>query len=188
MLVHVTWRVVVSPDQPIRCRRYCSRCGKVASFTSSGRFRVNANGKRLDAWLVYSCDGCGRSWCLEILERASVRTVPAATYQKLSQNDAGLARRCALDVHALRSQGALLDTVDFEVQPAGETRRAAASSTEITMSLPEPLPIRLDRVLAVGLGRPRREVRELGAQGRVEVVGAGALQRPVMNGQRVVII
>jgi hypothetical protein len=191
MLVRVTWRVV-SSNRSIRCRRYCSRCGGAAIFTSSGRFRVNTNGKRVDAWLVYTCDGCGRSWNLEILERAPVRTLAPATYQQLLQNDGGLARRYALDADRLRRRGAQPEPVDFEVHPSltGDETPRATTSMEITMLLPEALTIRLDRVLAVGLGRSRREIRQLGEQGGIDVVGADnrrALDRPVVNGQRVLI-
>ena len=40
--------------------RRCGGCGKKMVFECAGKFRVNANGRRLDVWLIYRCQRCGR--------------------------------------------------------------------------------------------------------------------------------
>ena len=61
------WRVVAQSTP--RILRRCARCDQVRPFRSSDRFRVNANGRKLDVWLVYRCDACGVSWNRTLLER-----------------------------------------------------------------------------------------------------------------------
>ena len=59
---------MIKPVKPPAVRRQCPGCGKDL-YESTGRFRVNANGNRLDVWLIYRCMQCGKSWNMEILER-----------------------------------------------------------------------------------------------------------------------
>lgn len=62
------WKV--RPVKPPAVRRQCPGCGTAKSiYESTGKFRVNANGSRLDVWLIYRCVRCKKSWNMEILER-----------------------------------------------------------------------------------------------------------------------
>lgn len=36
----------------------CGGCRRKTEFVNTGRFRVNANGNRLDVWLIYQCERC----------------------------------------------------------------------------------------------------------------------------------
>ena len=65
-----TWRIL-APDPPLAVRR-CRRCDRARPFRSSGRFRVNANGRRLDIWLVYRCTACEASWNRPVHERVDL--------------------------------------------------------------------------------------------------------------------
>ena len=67
-------------------------------FHSSDKIRVNANGKRVDAWLVYKCTCCGSSWNRPILERRPVRTIEPDLLMSLRASEPMLARRLAFDV------------------------------------------------------------------------------------------
>ncbi|MFD9517008.1 DUF1062 domain-containing protein [Streptomyces sp. NPDC059979] len=63
-----TW-VVVPTYLPIVLRR-CHRCPS-GRFQVHGKFRVNANRKLLEAWLLASCAGCG-----DTTERAVLNLLP----------------------------------------------------------------------------------------------------------------
>ena len=51
--------------------RRCGGCGKKMVFECAGKFRVNANGRRLDVWLIYRCQRCGHTWNIPLYERIS---------------------------------------------------------------------------------------------------------------------
>lgn len=36
----------------------CSKCGAKTRFRNTKKFRVNANGNKLDVWLIYQCENC----------------------------------------------------------------------------------------------------------------------------------
>ncbi|MED1874141.1 DUF1062 domain-containing protein [Brevibacillus borstelensis] len=42
----------LSPPPAIK---YCKKCGKKTEYVCSGLFRVNAQCKYLDIWLIYKC-------------------------------------------------------------------------------------------------------------------------------------
>jgi hypothetical protein len=65
--VSIAWTIIAHTEpQPIL---NCSRCSGARPFRSSGLFRLNANGKRLDAWLIYRCAACDNAWNRTIFER-----------------------------------------------------------------------------------------------------------------------
>ncbi|MGK6315295.1 DUF1062 domain-containing protein [Neorhizobium sp. DT-125] len=55
-ILRVEWTVI--PKSPPRPILSCAGCGSQRPFRSSGRIRLNASGKRLDAWLIYKCTAC----------------------------------------------------------------------------------------------------------------------------------
>lgn len=46
-------RWIVTPQRLPAVIRRCPKCGQKTEFENSGRFRVNANGRLLDVWLIY---------------------------------------------------------------------------------------------------------------------------------------
>ena len=52
----------------------CVDCRSESATTGEGRFRVNANGKLLDVWLLVRCVYCDRTSKLTVHERAPVRS------------------------------------------------------------------------------------------------------------------
>jgi hypothetical protein len=94
----------ITPEIAPRPLINCNRCGGVKAYRCSEKFRVNANGKRIDVWLIYRCIDCDNSWNFGILERCNRRDIAPALLRALESNDPALARRHAFDVVALRSR------------------------------------------------------------------------------------
>ena len=69
----------------------CGGCGKKQEFINSGRFRVNANGNRVDVWLIYRCKKCKHSWNLIIYERVKPSKIKPDDYELFMENDFELA-------------------------------------------------------------------------------------------------
>jgi hypothetical protein len=168
----VTWRIV--PSRPPHLVRFCPRCDVPRPFASSGRFRVNACGRRLDVWLVYRCTVCDASWNLEIVERATPQSIGAARLAAYHRNDAALAWSCAFDASRLGRASAPIEPAPAYVERAP----LAAGPVAVRLCVPFPVRIRLDRLLARQLGIPRSQLRAL-------VHPASALRRPVFHGELV---
>src|SRR5216683_7280150 len=98
--LRVQWTIVprIAPQPWLKC----NRCRGTRRFRSSEKIRVNANGKRLDAWLIYKCTSCDSTWNRPILERRHVRTIDPLFLMSLRTNEPRLARRLAFDAEDLR--------------------------------------------------------------------------------------
>ena len=168
----------------------CSRCGEAKPFRSSDKIRVNANGKRVDAWLIYKCMGCGSTWNRPILERRPVRTIEADLLASLHASESMLVRRLAFDVDGLRRSAGHVEEFDDVLV----TRTVLLESTtparqlEILCSVPEPVGLRIDRLLANELQLSRSRIQRLAKTGDLTAFPRGSnLRRTVRDGMRLVI-
>lgn len=151
----VQWTIVprVAPQPWLNC----NRCGGPKPFRSSGKIRVNANGKRLDAWLIYKCTACDGTWNRPVVERQPVPAALAA----LRDSEAALVRRLEFDIGALRRHAGRIEQFDDVVV----TRTVLSESVlparrlEILCIVPEPTALRLDRLLARELQVSRSRLR-----------------------------
>ncbi|WP_348643178.1 DUF1062 domain-containing protein [Mesorhizobium sp. B2-7-2] len=164
----------------------CNRCGGLKPYRCGGKFRVNANGKRIDVWLIYRCVDCDNSWNFAILERRNRRDIEPALLAAIESNDQDLVRRHAFDSAMLRDRAGRIEespgvTVRKELL-AGEPGRATTLAIELRIEGTTPL--RLDRLLAGELGLSRSRLQALDDRKRltIEPDGGRALRKPVRGG------
>ena len=182
----ITW-TITSSSSPIPILP-CARCKNQRAFASSGRFRLNANGKRLDAWLIYRCTVCDQTWNRPVFERRARNTVDPELLDALQRNDPGLASKTAFDTTSIKRWKHGGDHGLSVAKAVVSACVADAALLEITVRMPSPVPgKRCDKLLALGLGVSRSAVGKLARTGWLtfEPAAANALARPVRDGQRV---
>jgi hypothetical protein len=146
--------------------------------------RVNAQGKRLDAWLVYNCASCGNRWNRPILQRRNVRDIEPSLLDALLSNDSDHVRRLAFDVEDLRRKlEKIEDFPDVDVRKQPLNAPSAPDRLEVRLEAPLPVNLRLDRLLANELRLSRTHIEELACCARLRVPGEGerALRRRVKD-------
>ena len=92
----------------IKVYHRCGGCGKKQEFLNSGKFRVNANGNRVDVWLIYRCKKCKHSWNLTIYERRNPSKISSEEYELFMENDFELANQYGNDIEFLKRNNAEL--------------------------------------------------------------------------------
>lgn len=80
----------VKTTEPYVLIRNCT-CGGKKKFFSTEKFRVNANKKNLDVWLIYTCEKCGHTYNLPILKRVNPLDIPTWKLDAFLNNDMELA-------------------------------------------------------------------------------------------------
>ncbi len=160
-ILRVRW--TVTPKDAPQPLIACNRCGCRKPFQSSGKFRLNAQGKRQDAWLIYKCTSCQSTWNCPVFVRKHIREIDPATMQALQSNSKPLAKKMAFDGILLRRHAqSVKESNDADV------RKEIVSGTakpwlalEILLAVPFHIPLRTDRLLARELGLSRTQLRNL---------------------------
>lgn len=164
----------------------CASCGGNRPFQPSGKIRLNANGKRLDAWLIYKCTDCDRTWNRPIFERRLATDIPAADLAALRAGDPAYVRRLAFDLDAIRRKTSRIEQSELvDVEKVTLAAPAGWTALDIAFHAPEPVGLRLDRLLAAELGVTRSRIAALEAAGRLALTAGASLKRPPRDGLRV---
>jgi hypothetical protein len=139
----------------------------------TGKFRMNANGKLLDVWMLIRCELCDRSSKIPVHERVNVRALEAEKLLMFEDNDPAMARSLAMD-------GALASKARYQLDwsgtwkletgmPSGELERADPAPLTVTIRFELPVPIRAEKLLMTGFGLSRSAVRAMVASGRIRL-------------------
>ncbi len=154
---------IVTPDQLPAVIRRCPKCGKKTEFINSGKFRVNANGRLIDVWLIYRCGQCETSWNMTIWERAEAGRLEKEEYEGFLKNDPGLAEKYGnnRDLFTRNKAEVAVANVEYHVTavdtayPCGE-----ANAMEIEIRIPPGFDLRADIFLMQQLPVSRSRIKK----------------------------
>ena len=157
--------VVVPTCLPL-VRRRCHVCA-AERFRPNGKFRVNANHKLIDAWLLVLCTECGETVKLTVLERVNVRSVRPELLNRLHANDPGLAAELLQDPVLQRRNRIALDWEGAWRLDTGGSDHLDREVIDISVRFAARIPIRPVRLIAEGCGLSRAEVERLIVEGKL---------------------
>jgi len=137
----------------------------------SGKFRVNANGKLLDIWLLLCCAACGQTSKVPVHERVHVQSLERARRLAYETNDPAMVRELTMSASLAAKNGYRLDwtgTWELETDTRSYWPNDPGPLT-VLISFELPAPVRVERLLTLGLGLSRAEVRRMVADGRIRL-------------------
>ena len=176
-LKKIEYKIV--PKNSFLVIRNCPKCGKKTHFKNTKKFRVNANGSKLDIWLIYQCEECRHTLNLAIYERKKVSSIPKNEYQRFLDNDEQLAEMYGKDIQLFRKNNADIDfeRLNYDFIKRHETTECTASEegTEITINNPYQLKIAPEKQIAVVLELSRSQVKSLLETGEIELTNYGGV-------------
>ncbi|MBQ7955691.1 MAG: DUF1062 domain-containing protein [Lachnospiraceae bacterium] len=150
--------------------RNCSGCGAKARYINTKRFRVNANGNRLDVWLIYQCEKCKHTFNLTVYERQKTQSVPKEEYLRFLNNDEELAEEYGRNFQFFKKNKAEVDSENIEYQ-FRKVQEMISESTpervEIVINNSYGLKIRPEKQIAEVLGISRSKVKYLMEQEKI---------------------
>ncbi len=157
---------VVTPTCLPLVIRHCHACAS-ERFRASGKFRVNANHKLLDAWLLVLCTGCGETAKLTVLERTNVRSLRPELLDRLHDNDPDLTAELLQDPVLQHRNRIALDWDNAWRLDTGGSDYLDREVIDISVRFAARIPVRPARLIAEGCGLPRSEVERLITEGKV---------------------
>lgn len=112
----ITWEVKVN-NTPLLIKK-CSHCDS-DRFYCSDKFRMNAQKKNIDVWLIYRCVKCDNTCNLTLLSRSKPDLIDKTLFHSFSMNDKDTAWKYAFSTEMERKNNLKLDygSVEYEVIP-----------------------------------------------------------------------
>jgi hypothetical protein len=154
-----------------RIVRRCHECS-CERFVADGKFRVNASHKVLDVWLLVLCSECGTTIKLEVLERATVRSIGPELLNRLHVNDVDLAAELLQNPSVRRRNRVSLDWDDAWRLDTGGPVAVRDDAIDVAVRNAAQIPVRPVQLIAEGFGLTRGEV------GRLKREPACSAERP----------
>lgn len=162
----------IVPKETYKIKRVCAGCGGKQFFECKEKFRVNANGNRVDVWLIYGCEKCGHTYHLPIYERVKMDRISKMEYQEFLENDVDTVFRYGTDKSIFGKNRAEIawELAKFELVTMGKNKPEFVN-TPILVNLYNPygIPVRKDKVLSKILQISRSKVIELINEGELFV-------------------
>ncbi len=145
------------PKEAYRILRNCPKCGSRSSFISTNNFRVNANGNRIDIWLIYQCEKCRHTYNLTIYERMKPSFLGREEFKAFLENDKELVLKYGLNKGIFEANRAQIDTSKIPYS----LKKLKEEKGELVIKNPYGLKLRTDRLVAEILEISRGAAKEL---------------------------
>ena len=81
----------IVPEESFKIIRNCSGCGCKTTYHNTNSFRINANGNKIDVWLIYQCIKCKHTNNLTVYERCRPESMKKEEYEEYLRNSSKLA-------------------------------------------------------------------------------------------------
>lgn len=114
-MIQYIWEVKIM-NTPF-LKRKCSHCSS-DRFYCSEKFRMNAQKKNIDIWLIYNCLKCGSSYNMTIFSRIKPENIDKNLFNKFSENCTKTAWDYAFSRETARKNNVELDfeSVRYELE------------------------------------------------------------------------
>lgn len=151
--------------------RSCPKCGRKTHYRNTNKFRINANGNKLDVWLIYHCTECKHTLNIAIYERKKVSSIPKEEYQCFLENDETLAEMYGKRMQLFRTNKADIDPdkLHYEFVKQHETMENCEFGERVVITINNPcqLKIHAEKQIAMVLGLSRSQVKSLLEKGDI---------------------
>ncbi len=173
----IKWYEIV-PKGSYRVRRNCAGCGKKTWYQNTHCFRINANGTKLDVWLIYQCEVCGHTYNLTVWERVRASAI-GSDYERYQSNDPILAEQYGNDrAFFERNRAEIESRREYDIKEVKEEQKIELFQEIIQKRNdldnqkkllcyynPALLPVRVDKLLAELFGKSRAWIQKAGKSG-----------------------
>lgn len=168
----IIWTVQYLAPPP--ALRYCKHCGVQREFLCSGRFRINAQRRSLDIWLIYKCADCDTTWNATVCSRISPQSLPPGRLTRFCENDSDLALEYAMDASFLRQNGAEPGQPQYTIQSESFSLDQPIC---LEITTPYPSSLKVSTLLREKLHLSGREYQTLLAEGKLSTLSGQDLRK-----------
>lgn len=161
----------VVPEESYKVIRNCAGCGSKAHYQNTFCFRVNANGNRVDVWLIYQCEKCKHTCNLSVYERVNPENIPEEEYRMFLENNRELAKAYGIDKSFFTKNRAEVDikNVNYRIETEEKEDIKLQTNDLLVIQNPENLKIRVDKLIADIFHITRSQAKKLEQSGKINI-------------------
>lgn len=179
----ITWEVqYLSPPLVVR---YCKKCGKKSEYICSGLFRVNAQRKYLDIWLIYKCTICDTTWNATVYSRINPQRLRPERLEQFHINNSNLVEQYAVDSELLHRNGAEVGLPNYRI--TGD-EICIDNPTELHIISKYSCQLKVSRILREKLYLSQKALAQMLACGQVKTISGIDLKKCKLHGEVVLMI
>ena len=172
----IIWEIQILSPLPVL--KYCRKCSKKAEFVSSEQFRINAQRRYLDIWLIYKCQDCDATWNAAIYSRVSPGALPAGQLDCFHGNDKMLARQYAMNADFLCRNGAEAGLPVYSISGACFSPE---EEVELEIKCEYSLPVKVSSLIREKLHLSQKEYSVLVNNGKIKSAANQDLRKCRLN-------
>lgn len=163
----IKWEIILE-NKP-KVIRNCPKCGEKTYFLNTQKFRVNANKKLVDIWLIYQCSKCKSTWNMTLYERINPESIDHEMLEKFLANDKELANIYGFDIgiHNRNKAELILDSMDYHIDVEALEYSKTEHQQEIIIVCKQLIQLRVDKLLSQQLNVSRSRVKALCQKGLI---------------------
>lgn len=125
--------------------KHCKKCGKKSNFSCSKKFRVNAQRRSLDIWLIYNCMTCDTSWNARVYSHISPQSLNSAQLEGFQKNSQFLVEKYAMDTDFLYRNG--VDEVEVPQYSIIGEDFLLSENVELEIKYKQPFPVKVSALV-----------------------------------------
>lgn len=166
----------VSPNNTPLLKKSCSHCDS-KQFYCSEKFRINAQKKNVDVWLIYRCVKCDSTYNLTIFSRTRPTAIDSILFNKFQNNDTEQAWKYAFseEMRKKNKVEADLTTVSYTLQYDQISSDELLSLNERILTFEVDYPfdfqLRLSSLIRTCLNLSSRQLDQLITQEAITIAG-----------------
>lgn len=186
----ITWEISVK-STPLLIKK-CSHCSSTR-FYCSDKFRMNAQKRNLDIWLIYRCVQCDNTCNLTILSRSKPELIDKSLFHSFSMNDRATAWQYAFSAELERKNNLKLDyaSVEYEIISSHSPEEMLAlpdESLHIQIKCPHEFNLKLSSIIRKYFSLSANRVKGLIEEGSIcTSTGKVSLKQRVRDGDVIVL-
>ena len=111
---------IIEPSTTPLYYHRCSKCKKIMPYYCSEKFRVNAQKKSVDVWLIYKCEKCDNTFNIDIMSRVNPKLIDNDEYSNFQYNDQETAWKYSFDSDVINKNKVKADYSKIEYLMKGD--------------------------------------------------------------------
>ncbi|MGE8525274.1 DUF1062 domain-containing protein [Chryseobacterium rhizosphaerae] len=145
-------------------KKKCSHCNS-DRFYCSDKFRLNAQKKNIDIWLIYRCVQCKNTFNMTIFSRVRTESISKTLFIKFSENNTETAWEYAFSLETRRKNNVEYDaeSVEYDIQhpTLDDILNSGYEILPVTLKSPFDFSLKVYSVIRICLGLSVSKLNQL---------------------------